>query len=129
MGNKQVLSKSIPSCFELKCRAYSVLSQCYHLVGAIHSQKQILNKGLELSAISGDGGKNIEKSKKTIGKSSQMNWERDERKGFEKHQWKPVFSEASMSNTPLKKIKNMMRLQGPSYPIPHGLPFDKLSED
>ncbi|KAL0390334.1 UNVERIFIED_CONTAM: Sister chromatid cohesion protein SCC4 [Sesamum calycinum] len=43
------------SCFELKCRAYSLLSQCYHLVGAIPSQKQILNKGLELTAVSGDG--------------------------------------------------------------------------
>lgn len=52
---QQLLLKSIPSCFELKCRAYSLLSQCYHLVGAIPSQKQILNKGLELSAISGDG--------------------------------------------------------------------------
>ncbi|KAK6145193.1 hypothetical protein DH2020_022013 [Rehmannia glutinosa] len=52
---QQLLLKSIPSCFELKCRAYSLLSQCYHLVGAIPLQKQILNKGLELSAISGDG--------------------------------------------------------------------------
>lgn len=52
---QQLLLKTIPSCFELKCRAYSLLSQCYHLVGAIPSQKQILNKGLELSAISGEG--------------------------------------------------------------------------
>ncbi|XP_057473656.1 sister chromatid cohesion protein SCC4 [Actinidia eriantha] len=51
----QLLLKSIPSCFELKCRAYSLLSQCYHLVGAIPSQKQILNKGLELTASSGEG--------------------------------------------------------------------------
>lgn len=51
----QLLLKSIPSCFELKCRAYSLLSQCYHLVGAIPSQKQILSKGLELIASSGDG--------------------------------------------------------------------------
>ncbi|XP_027183780.1 sister chromatid cohesion protein SCC4 [Coffea eugenioides] len=51
----QLLLKSIPSCFELKCRAFSLLSQCYHLVGAIPSQKQILNKGLELTATSGDG--------------------------------------------------------------------------
>ncbi|KAL3616254.1 cohesin-loading factor complex subunit scc4 [Castilleja foliolosa] len=55
LERSQLLLKSIPSCFELKCRAYSLLSQCYHLVGAIPSQKQILNKGLELSAISGDG--------------------------------------------------------------------------
>ncbi|KAL6978966.1 cohesin-loading factor complex subunit scc4 [Sarracenia purpurea var. burkii] len=51
----QLLLKSIPSCFELKCRAYSLLSQCYHLLGAIHSQKQILNKGLELTTSSGEG--------------------------------------------------------------------------
>ncbi|KAL6499928.1 hypothetical protein OROGR_027838 [Orobanche gracilis] len=55
LERSQLLLKTIPSCFELKCRAYSLLSQCYHLVGAIPSQKQILNKGLELSAISGDG--------------------------------------------------------------------------
>ncbi|KAL0436634.1 UNVERIFIED_CONTAM: Sister chromatid cohesion protein SCC4 [Sesamum radiatum] len=55
LERSQLLLKSIPSCFELKCRAYSLLSQCYHLVGAIPSQKQILNKGLELTAISGDG--------------------------------------------------------------------------
>ncbi|CAL5386219.1 unnamed protein product [Camellia sinensis] len=51
----QLLLKSIPSCFELKCRAYSLLSQCYHLVGAIPSQKQILNKGLTLAASSVEG--------------------------------------------------------------------------
>lgn len=51
---QQLLLKSIPSCFELKCRAYSLLSQCYHLVGAVPSQKQLLNKGLELTASFGD---------------------------------------------------------------------------
>lgn len=55
LERSQLLLKSIPSCFELKCRAYSLLSQCYHLVGAIPSQKQILNKGVELTALSGDG--------------------------------------------------------------------------
>nr|KYP31048.1 hypothetical protein KK1_049150 [Cajanus cajan] len=45
---QQLLLKPIPSCFELKCRAYSLLSQCYHLVGAIAPQKQVLYKGLEL---------------------------------------------------------------------------------
>lgn len=55
LERSQLLLKSIPSCFELKCRAYSLLSQCYHLVGAIPPQKQILNKGLELIASSGDG--------------------------------------------------------------------------
>ncbi|MFS7987186.1 putative tetratricopeptide-like helical domain superfamily, chromatid cohesion factor MAU2 [Helianthus anomalus] len=52
---EQLLLKSIPSCFELKCRAYSLLSQCYHLVGAVSSQKQLLNKGIELTASFGDG--------------------------------------------------------------------------
>ena len=47
---QQLLLKSIPFCFELKCRAYSLLSQCYHLVGAIPPQKQVLHKGLELAA-------------------------------------------------------------------------------
>ncbi|XP_074308015.1 sister chromatid cohesion protein SCC4 [Silene latifolia] len=55
LERSQLLLKSIPSCFELKCRAYSLLSQCYHLVGAIPSQKQILNKGLELTRSLGDG--------------------------------------------------------------------------
>ncbi|KAK6912324.1 Chromatid cohesion factor MAU2 [Dillenia turbinata] len=55
LERSQLLLKSIPSCFELKCRAFSLLSQCYHLVGAIPPQKQILNKGLELTASSADG--------------------------------------------------------------------------
>ncbi|XP_077239230.1 tetratricopeptide repeat (TPR)-like superfamily protein [Tasmannia lanceolata] len=55
LERSQLLLKSIPSCFELKCRAYSLLSQCYHLVGAIPPQKQILKKGLELIVSSGDG--------------------------------------------------------------------------
>ncbi|KAL3828998.1 hypothetical protein ACJIZ3_017800 [Penstemon smallii] len=55
LERSQLLLKSIPSSFELKCRTYSLLGHCYHLVGAIPSQKQILNKGLELAAISGDG--------------------------------------------------------------------------
>ncbi|XP_059659915.1 sister chromatid cohesion protein SCC4 [Cornus florida] len=55
LERSQLLLKSIPSCFELKCRAYSLLSQCYHLVGSIPSQKQILNKGLELTTSSADG--------------------------------------------------------------------------
>ncbi|KAI4307759.1 hypothetical protein L6164_030908 [Bauhinia variegata] len=50
LERSQLLLKSIPSYFELKCRAYSLLSQCYHLVGAILPQKQILQKGLELTA-------------------------------------------------------------------------------
>ncbi|XP_021849729.2 sister chromatid cohesion protein SCC4 isoform X1 [Spinacia oleracea] len=55
LERSQLLLKSIPSCFELKCRAYSLLSQCYHLVGAIPTQKQILNKGLELTKSLGNG--------------------------------------------------------------------------
>ncbi|KAL2542231.1 AP2/ERF domain-containing protein [Abeliophyllum distichum] len=58
-----------------------------------------------------DRVKNIGKSKKASEKSSQIEWERDERKRFEKHQWKPVFSVAPMSNTPLKKIKSPERGQ------------------
>ncbi|KAK7276148.1 hypothetical protein RIF29_17281 [Crotalaria pallida] len=50
LERSQLLLKSIPSCFQLKCRAYSLLSQCYHLVGAIPLQKQVLHKGLELTA-------------------------------------------------------------------------------
>ncbi|CAM8883979.1 unnamed protein product [Rhodiola kirilowii] len=50
----QLLLKSIPSCFDLKCRAFTLLSQCYHLVGAIPQQKQILNKGLDVAIASGD---------------------------------------------------------------------------
>ncbi|XP_050942562.1 sister chromatid cohesion protein SCC4 isoform X6 [Cucumis melo] len=52
-SRQQLLLKSIPSCFELKCRAYSLLSQCYHLVGAIPPQKQLLYKGLDLTNSAG----------------------------------------------------------------------------
>ncbi|MCO5550423.1 hypothetical protein L7F22_003909 [Adiantum nelumboides] len=51
----QLLLKQIPSCFELKCRAYSLLSRCYHLVGTIPPQKQTLKKGLELAMSAGEG--------------------------------------------------------------------------
>ncbi|KAI5077473.1 hypothetical protein GOP47_0007297 [Adiantum capillus-veneris] len=51
----QLLLKQIPSCFELKCRAYSLLSRCYHLVGTIPPQKQTLKKGLELAMAAGEG--------------------------------------------------------------------------
>eukprot|EP00249_Psilotum_nudum_P021173 c28002_g1_i1 orf=52-2076(+) len=51
----QLLLKQIPSCFELKCRAYSLLSRCYHLVGTIPPQKQTLKKGLELAISAGEG--------------------------------------------------------------------------
>ncbi|KAL8087631.1 sister chromatid cohesion protein SCC4 [Apium graveolens] len=50
LERSQLLLNSIPSCFDLKFRCYSLLSQCYHLVGAIPSQKQILNKALTLSS-------------------------------------------------------------------------------
>lgn len=53
LERSQLLLKSIPSCFDLKCRAYSLLSQCYHLVGAIPPQKHILNKALDLTASAG----------------------------------------------------------------------------
>ncbi|XP_068648061.1 sister chromatid cohesion protein SCC4 [Aristolochia californica] len=55
LERSQLLLKSMPSCFELKCRAYSLLSQCYHIMGAIPVQKQVLNKALELTTSSGDG--------------------------------------------------------------------------
>ncbi|XP_062081664.1 sister chromatid cohesion protein SCC4 [Humulus lupulus] len=54
LERSQLLLKSIPSCFDLKCRAYSLLSQCYHLVGAIAPQKQVLHKALELTASAGN---------------------------------------------------------------------------
>ncbi|KAJ4719268.1 MAU2 chromatid cohesion factor-like [Melia azedarach] len=52
LERSQLLLKSIPSCFELKCRTFSLLSQCYHLVGAIPPQKHILYKALDLIASS-----------------------------------------------------------------------------
>ncbi|CAM6075414.1 unnamed protein product [Sphagnum tenellum] len=51
----QLLLKQIPACFELKCRAYSLLSRCYLLVGTISSVKQTLRKGIELSSSAGTG--------------------------------------------------------------------------
>ncbi|CAM6094394.1 unnamed protein product [Calypogeia fissa] len=45
----QLLLKQLPSCFELKCRAYSLLSKCYHLLGTIPAQKQTLKKALDLT--------------------------------------------------------------------------------
>ncbi|KAJ7563492.1 hypothetical protein O6H91_03G112700 [Diphasiastrum complanatum] len=51
----QLLLKQIPACFELKCRAYSLLGRCYHLVGTILPQKQTLKKGLELAISSEEG--------------------------------------------------------------------------
>ncbi|XP_022730009.1 sister chromatid cohesion protein SCC4 isoform X2 [Durio zibethinus] len=50
LERSQLLLNSIPSCFDLKCRTYSLLSQCYHLVGAIPPQKQILYKALHLTS-------------------------------------------------------------------------------
>ncbi|KAK2644662.1 hypothetical protein Ddye_019857 [Dipteronia dyeriana] len=50
LERSQLLLKTTPSCFELKCRTFSLLSQCYHLVGAIPPQKNILFKALELCA-------------------------------------------------------------------------------
>ncbi|KAK8596596.1 hypothetical protein V6N13_001210 [Hibiscus sabdariffa] len=50
LERSQLLLNSIPSCFDLKYRTYSLLSQCYHLVGAIPPQKQILYKALHLTS-------------------------------------------------------------------------------
>lgn len=58
LERSHLLLKSIPSCFDLKCKAFSLLSQSYHLVGAISSQKLLLSRALDLisaaSASSGD---------------------------------------------------------------------------
>ncbi|KEH26290.1 TPR protein [Medicago truncatula] len=48
----QLLLKSTQTCLELKCKVYSLLSQCYHLVGDIKYQKKILFEGLQLAASS-----------------------------------------------------------------------------
>ncbi|KAK6271634.1 hypothetical protein POUND7_008717 [Theobroma cacao] len=50
LERSQLLLNAIPSCFDLKCRTYTLLSQCYHLVGAIPPQKQILYKALHLTS-------------------------------------------------------------------------------
>ncbi|KAL5720760.1 hypothetical protein ACHQM5_013399 [Ranunculus cassubicifolius] len=55
LERSQLLLKSIPSCFDLKCRTFSLLSQCYAIFGAISSQKAVILKGLELSKVSGEG--------------------------------------------------------------------------
>uniref|UniRef100_A0A1D1Z995 MAU2 chromatid cohesion factor n=1 Tax=Anthurium amnicola TaxID=1678845 RepID=A0A1D1Z995_9ARAE len=52
-----LLLKSIPSCFELKCRAHSLLGHCYHLIGALPPQKHILHRALDLIHSLGDGGR------------------------------------------------------------------------
>ncbi|GLT45154.1 hypothetical protein SLA2020_190070 [Shorea laevis] len=46
----QLILNSLPSCFELKCRAYSLLSHCYNVLGSIPHQKQILYKALQLAS-------------------------------------------------------------------------------
>lgn len=51
LERSHLLLKSIPSFFDLKCKAFSLLSQCYHLVGAISSQKTILTRALDLIAL------------------------------------------------------------------------------
>ncbi|KAG6739076.1 hypothetical protein POTOM_058718 [Populus tomentosa] len=50
LERSQLLLKQIPSCFDLKFRTFSMLSQCYHVVGAIPPQKQTLLKALDLTA-------------------------------------------------------------------------------
>lgn len=61
-----------------------------------------------------EGGKKSGKSKMAVEESSQMDWGRDESKGSDsKHHWKPVFSEASVSKRPLKKIKSPERRRFP----------------
>jgi hypothetical protein len=57
---QQLLLKQIPTCFELKFRAYSLLSRCYQLVGTIAAVKQTLKKGLELSINTATGYEGID---------------------------------------------------------------------
>ncbi|KAK4785505.1 hypothetical protein SAY86_002194 [Trapa natans] len=51
LERSHLLLKTVPSFFDLKCKAFSLLSQCYHLVGAISSQKNILTRALDLIAL------------------------------------------------------------------------------
>ncbi|GBG88220.1 hypothetical protein CBR_g46787 [Chara braunii] len=44
----QVLLKQIPSSLDLKCKAQSLLSRCYYLIGNVKLQKQAIKRGLEL---------------------------------------------------------------------------------
>ncbi|PIA59707.1 hypothetical protein AQUCO_00400541v1 [Aquilegia coerulea] len=54
LERSQLLLKSIPSCFDLKCKTFSLLRHCYHLIGDISKQKQIVDKGLKLVDCSGN---------------------------------------------------------------------------
>ncbi|KAI4382684.1 hypothetical protein MLD38_008620 [Melastoma candidum] len=49
LDRSHLLLSSIPSCFDLKFKAFSLLSHCYHLVGAIPHQKQILTRAVEVA--------------------------------------------------------------------------------
>ncbi|KAF5950342.1 hypothetical protein HYC85_012335 [Camellia sinensis] len=71
--------------------------------------------------------RNSVKSKKAIEESqklAQMEWERDQLKNLESHQWKSVFDQASMSSRPRKKIKSPDRenQSQPSVSLPQQNP-------
>ncbi|KAM7258500.1 hypothetical protein ACFE04_014241 [Oxalis oulophora] len=53
LERSQILLSSIPSCIQLKCNAYSLLSQCYLLLGDIPRQKYVLFKAIDLTKDSG----------------------------------------------------------------------------
>ncbi|XP_048139998.1 sister chromatid cohesion protein SCC4 isoform X2 [Rhodamnia argentea] len=50
LERSHLLLNSIPSSFDLKFRCSSLLSHCYHLIGAITSQKNILHRALDLAS-------------------------------------------------------------------------------
>ncbi|KAL2659191.1 hypothetical protein AAZV13_03G071700 [Glycine max] len=60
-GKRGEIGKAV-KCLEAICQSdvsffpevYSLLSECYHLVGAILPQNQVLHKGLELTASVGE---------------------------------------------------------------------------
>ncbi|KAL3719873.1 hypothetical protein ACJRO7_004800 [Eucalyptus globulus] len=52
LERSHLLLNSIPSSFDLKFRCSSLLSHCYHLIGAIASQKNILHRALDLASSS-----------------------------------------------------------------------------
>ncbi|KAJ4829815.1 hypothetical protein Tsubulata_025325 [Turnera subulata] len=56
----QLLLKKIPSCLDLKCRTFSLLSQAYHLLGSPSLQKQALHKALHLLSSSSSSSSSSE---------------------------------------------------------------------
>ncbi|KAH6764011.1 Integrase-type DNA-binding superfamily protein [Perilla frutescens var. hirtella] len=61
-----------------------------------------------------DSAREKGKSKKMSGKESSMDWERDEDQNIERQKWNSVFSEASISDRPFKKVRSPERRQNSS---------------